>query len=103
MSYVQRVLQPSETLICATRLHWLIYGRAVVFLGLALLAAGFASESETDLRFALWLLAAGLLAVAVIDFFAATLRRHSTELAVTDLRLIYKRGIVSRARRWKRA
>ena len=53
-------------------------------------------ERAQRIRFALWLIVAGLLAVAAADFFGAALRRYSTELAVTDLRLIYKRGIVSR-------
>jgi uncharacterized membrane protein YdbT with pleckstrin-like domain len=96
MSYVQRVLQPNETLIYATRLHWLIYGRAVVLLVLAIVAAWAATQIETALQMILWAVAAGLLALAVIDGIVAAIRRASTELAVTDHRVIYKRGIVGR-------
>jgi uncharacterized membrane protein YdbT with pleckstrin-like domain len=96
MSYVQRVLQPNETLIYATRLHWLIYGRAVFLLILAIVAAWAATQIETALQMILWAVAAGLLALAVIDGIAAAIRRASTELAVTDHRVIYKRGIVGR-------
>jgi uncharacterized membrane protein YdbT with pleckstrin-like domain len=96
MSYVQRVLQPNETLIYATRLHWLIYGRAVFLLVLAIVAAWAATQIETALQMILWAVAAGLLALAAIDGIAAAIRRASTELAVTDHRVIYKRGIVGR-------
>jgi uncharacterized membrane protein YdbT with pleckstrin-like domain len=96
MSYVQRVLQPNETLIYATRLHWLVYGRAAGLLILALVASWAATQIETALQMILWAVAAGLLALAVLDGIAAALRRASTELAVTDHRVIYKRGIVGR-------
>lgn len=96
MTYVQRVLQPGETLIYATKLHWLVYGRAAGLLVLGLLLAGMAAQTQSELRTGVWLAAAGLLAVAVIDGVGAALRRASTELAVTDHRVIYKRGIVGR-------
>jgi uncharacterized membrane protein YdbT with pleckstrin-like domain len=96
MSYVQRVLQPNDTLIYATRLHWLIYGRAVFLLIVAIVAAWGATQVETALQMILWAVAGGLLALAVIDGIVAAIRRASTELAVTDHRVIYKRGIVGR-------
>jgi uncharacterized membrane protein YdbT with pleckstrin-like domain len=40
--------------------------------------------------------AAVLLALAVLDGIAAALRRATTEFAVTDHRIIYKRGIIGR-------
>jgi hypothetical protein len=43
MSYIQKVLQPGETLIYRTKLHWLIYSRAIIFAGLAV-AAGAAGR-----------------------------------------------------------
>ena len=96
MSYVQRVLQPNETLIYSTRLHWLIYGRAVALLVAAVAVAGLTSQIQGEARFALWAVAGGLAAVAVLDGLAAALRRVTTELAVTDHRVIFKRGIIGR-------
>src|SRR5215472_1008045 len=96
MTYVQRVLQPNETLIYATRLHWLVYGRAVLLLVLAAVAAWGATQIELSLQIVMWAVAAGLLALAALDGIRAALRRASTELAVTDHRVIYKRGLVSR-------
>jgi uncharacterized membrane protein YdbT with pleckstrin-like domain len=97
MSYIQRVLQPNETLVYQTRLHWLVYARAVLFV---IIAGGFAiagDEAGGD-----DFLRAGLAAAAFFAFFAvvsaihAAIKRASTELAVTDHRVIFKRGIVSR-------
>jgi len=96
MTYVQRVLQPNETLIYATRLHWLVYGRAVLLLVLAAIAAAAAARIELSLQVVMWAVAAGLFALAVFEGVRAALRRVSTELAVTDHRVIYKRGLISR-------
>jgi uncharacterized membrane protein YdbT with pleckstrin-like domain len=95
MSYVQRVLQPGEVLIYRTHLHWLIYARPVMLLVAALVVFGFA-ETQTDLHLPLLALAGLLAAIGVLDGAAAALRRVTTELAVTDHRVIYKRGIIGR-------
>ena len=39
MSYVERVLQPGETLLCRSRLHWLIYLPVLPFLAIFVLGA----------------------------------------------------------------
>ena len=96
MTYVQRVLQPNETLIYATRLHWLVFGRAIFLLVLALIALWGGAQIQGGFEMVLWIVAAALFALAVIDGAAAALRRTSTELAVTDHRVIYKRGLISR-------
>lgn len=97
MSYVQRVLQPGETLIYATRLHWLVYARALgLVIVAAALAAGASSVTTAELQMLLWAGAGGFLLLGVIAGIAAGMRRASTELAVTDHRVIYKRGIVGR-------
>lgn len=96
MSYVRRVLHPDESVIYATRLHWLVYARPVCLLAAAVVAAGMATHYGAEFRIGLLAVAGGLLAFAVIDGIAAALRRISTELAVTDHRVIYKRGIVGR-------
>ena len=97
MSYVQRVLQPGETLIYQTRLHWLVYARAIgLVIVAAALAAGASSITTAELQMLLWAGAGGVLVLGLIAGIAAGLRRASTELAVTDHRVIYKRGIIGR-------
>src|SRR5215831_304654 len=81
MRYVRRVLQPDETIVHTTKLHWVVFWRAIllliVCLALAIAAVIF-----------------GLLALS--SACSAFIRRASTELAITDRRVIYKTGLISR-------
>ena len=43
-----------------------------------------------------WLAAAALAVLGLLVLLAAWIRRHATEIVVTDRRVIYKRGILSR-------
>jgi uncharacterized membrane protein YdbT with pleckstrin-like domain len=98
MRYVRRVLQPGETVVYETRLHWLIYLRAI----LALIVCGFliggalSGAGHQDLSLALWIAAAIFALLALSTGLGAFVRRATTELAVTDHRVIYKSGLLSR-------
>jgi uncharacterized membrane protein YdbT with pleckstrin-like domain len=96
MSYVQKVLQPGETLIYRTRLHWLIYGRAILFALLAIACVAVGYYAGTDFQDAGLIAGAFFLLLALIAAILSAIRRASTELAVTDHRVIFKRGIISR-------
>jgi uncharacterized membrane protein YdbT with pleckstrin-like domain len=97
MSYIQKVLQPGETLLYRTRLHWFVYGRAVILLLVAIACAivGYAIGGD-DFRDTGLAVGGVILLFAIIAALHALIRRVSTELAVTDHRVIFKRGIVSR-------
>ena len=97
MKYVEQVLQPGETVVYATSLHWLVYLRAVLLALLAvacLLAASKLSEPTVKLVLAIAAVVIGL--VAILAALSALIRRATTELAVTDRRVIYKTGIFQR-------
>ena len=97
MKYVEQVLQPGETVIYATSLHWLVYLRAVVLLILALvclIASAIVAEQAAALALKI---VAGLFALlALVSGLSAVIRRATTELAVTNRRVIYKTGIFQR-------
>lgn len=96
MSYVKKVLQPGETLVFATGLHWLTYLPSIL---LFIVAAAFAVGSryiEQDLSDPMLVAAAGIVVIAVVVFLIEAIRRSSIEAAVTDQRVIYKRGIIGR-------
>lgn len=96
MGYVDRVLQPGEQVIHRARLHWLIYGRAMLlFVAAAALAIVALSATDT-MRDALDYAALAALVLAIIAALAAAIRRSTTELVVTDQRVIFKRGVISR-------
>lgn len=96
MSYIQKVLQPGETLIYRTRLHWLIYIQAIMFAGLAVAAAAAGYAVGPDFENIGFIVAGVFLVLAVISALVSAIKRVTTELAVTDHRVIFKRGIISR-------
>jgi uncharacterized membrane protein YdbT with pleckstrin-like domain len=100
MRYVRRVLQPGETVVYETQLHWLIYLRAMMALIVCIILGGSALSApggETRyLSLALWIGAAIFALLALSAGLAAFVRRATTELAITDHRVIYKRGLLSR-------
>ena len=102
MSYVRKVLLPGEQIIYETGLHWLVYGRAIVlFVVAAALSVGalyVPHESRNGVlgENVVLGLAGVVLVLAIITAVAAAIRRGTTELAITDQRVIFKRGIFAR-------
>lgn len=104
MSYVEQVIQPGETLVYRAPLHWVIYvpGLALAAASIALLGFGLATDrgargSWDDVGY-LAIVAVGAfgLFVAAVILIGAFIRRHTTEVAVTSRRAIYKTGLVRR-------
>jgi uncharacterized membrane protein YdbT with pleckstrin-like domain len=98
MRYVRRVLQPGETIVYTTKLHWFVYWWATLLLAICLVLA-IASWSWADnqnLSLALWITAAIFALLGLSSAFRAFIQRASTELAVTDQRVIYKTGLLAR-------
>ena len=97
MSYYAKVLQPDETVKVVGRLHWSIYGRALAVLAVAVtVLVGSYWLPDPDLqRYAL--VAAGVVgALGLLLLLGASIRRRATEIVVTDRRVIFKRGLLSR-------
>ena len=95
MSYVKSVLQPGETVRYATDIHWIIYIPGFLLLVLGGVAYWTALQPVSAYRVWVWI--AGLLfACAAVALFIAWFRRWTTEIAVTDRRIIYKRGFIRR-------
>ncbi len=99
MSYVDKLLQPGEVVLARTRLHWFIYLRAIVIVivALAVVAASVFATTDADIRFYVQIAAALLGLIGLWCLFIAWIRRWSTELAVTNRRVIHKTGILSRS------
>jgi uncharacterized membrane protein YdbT with pleckstrin-like domain len=98
MRYVRRVLQPGETIVYSTKLHWLIYVNAIL-LGIVciiLIGAAIATNDNQNLSLALVIAAILFALLALATALRAFIRRATTELAVTDHRVIYKSGLLSR-------
>jgi len=96
MNYVRRVLQPGESVVHTTRIHPIIFLSAIVWFAAALLLMITALSVSGDLRIGGEALAAFCAIFALASAIPALIRRASTELAVTDRRVIYKSGVLAR-------
>jgi uncharacterized membrane protein YdbT with pleckstrin-like domain len=103
MAYYQKVMQPGEVLRYAGSLHWVVFvpSLATFALGIAVglsasTVAHAQAENADSIDFALKLIAAVLLLYGIIKFLGAAIRRSTTEIIITDRRVLYKRGIISR-------
>ena len=98
MRYVRRVLQPGETIVYATKLHWRIYIHAILLLIACIILAGAAVSTSDNQNLSLALkIATVIFALLALSAGLRTfIRRTTTELAVTNHRVIYKSGLLSR-------
>ena len=105
-SYVLKVLAPDEQVRYAAQLHWIIYAQGLAFTILGGLAGFYAPEIVTAVfgaSMANWLvrpLAFAALIVVLMGcalILGAYVRQVSTELVVTNRRIIAKYGFISRA------
>ena len=96
MNYVRRVLQPGETITHATRLHSVIFLPAILWFAAAIVLLIAALTLDGDLRVGGEALAAFAAIFGLWTGTPALIRRATTELAVTDRRVIYKSGVLAR-------
>jgi uncharacterized membrane protein YdbT with pleckstrin-like domain len=95
MRYIDSVVQPGETVRQVATIHWIVYlpGLAVLFVTTIIYLM--VPKNGMMQTIGSWL-ALCLLAGSVYLLIRAWLRQFSTEYAVTDRRVIYKRGLVWR-------
>lgn len=95
MSYLDRVLQDDEKVIAIGRMHWIVYLRGVVLLVVGLAFVVFQvidGPGEMIIN-----IVAGLVAFyGVAELVRAWIEAWTTEIAVTDRRVIHKRGLIRR-------
>jgi uncharacterized membrane protein YdbT with pleckstrin-like domain len=96
MSYVSRILESGESVLYATSLHWRAYLPAIALLTVSVGCLVVAIESGPDYQSAILIAAAAFAVLAFATWLPAAVRRASTELVVTDRRVILKKGIFSR-------
>ncbi len=103
MSYVEKHLIEGEQIVFQTRLHWIVL-MFPALLGLLFGGAGVVllvayANSSGDSRTASQAMMAGgiiLLFLAVVLFARGILKRNSTQMTVTNMRVVANVGILSR-------
>src|SRR5258708_36469024 len=96
MSYVQRVLQPGETVVHQSRLHPLIFLPALLLLAIAVALFVASMQFTGEVQFAFKVAAAIFGAFTIASWARAAIRRATTELAVTDPRGLLQNRAVGR-------
>lgn len=93
MRYINEVITPNETLVVYAKTHGFIYARTVIWGLCAIVAFGILYALNW---MNLWYLSLIPLAPALYYFIQAWVYSYSTELAVTDKRVIAKFGFIRR-------
>jgi uncharacterized membrane protein YdbT with pleckstrin-like domain len=90
--YINEILQPNEKLVYSTTLHWMIYLPGIVLWIAAIAIYGVGTPAMP-----VWSILALICALlAAVSTFRAWFRRWTTEIDVTDRRIVYKRGFIRR-------
>jgi uncharacterized membrane protein YdbT with pleckstrin-like domain len=98
MSYVRSVLQPNEKVLIIGKLHWIVYVPTIAALvvGIIIVALEYNLTNADIRRYLIYITLVVFGVGAAIVFLQAWFVRWITEFAVTDRRVIYKRGFISR-------
>ena len=98
MSYLDRILQPDEKVLVRGELHWVIYLWSFVLLATAVVLAIWTRFTliQQDQALVAYSIAGALLAFGIITFLSRMLVKWTTEFAVTDHRVVVKRGVIAR-------
>lgn len=94
MGYVERILEPGESIEQRGRIHWIVYVPAFSLLAAAITVAAFGWQ-----RNSIPLLVAGAcIGVVALGFMLRTfVQTWTTELVMTDRRVIVKTGLIRRS------
>jgi uncharacterized membrane protein YdbT with pleckstrin-like domain len=96
--YVRKVLQPGETIVYSTKLHWIIYWWAIFLTIICIITtiSALYTADNHNLSLALLIAAIILAILALSSAFGKFIKHWTTELAVTDRRVIYKERLIAR-------
>lgn len=98
MSYIKRVLQPEEKILAVSRVSWIVYHRAILFflIGGVILILKLFVPQDAIYAYLIYATAALFGVAALLSAAHAWFIRWTTEIAVTNKRIIYKRGFINR-------
>ena len=98
MGYVEKVLQPGEQISYRGRLHWIVYsaGIVMVFLAAAIALGSMLVLQQPLARIAVLVAAVLILVLGLYQIVRAWFTCVTTEIIVTNRRIIFKTGFISR-------
>lgn len=103
-SYVKRAMQPNEKILYSAQLHWIIYKTGILltllggFLGTVtvpslglIVGENWASYATSPIKY----ICVSLILLGGIQLVIGFIRQISTELVITDQRVIAKHGLIA--------
>ena len=96
MGYVERVLQPGETIRHTASIHWIVYWPGALLLLGAIVAYGYGEMQGHASVFWDWV-AVILAVIALFLLVPEWFTWWTTEIAVTNRRIIFKQGFIRRS------
>jgi uncharacterized membrane protein YdbT with pleckstrin-like domain len=90
--YINDILQPNEKLVFSTTIHWMIYLPGIILWLFAIAIYAYGAQYSPAFQ----LLALAVALIAAISSLRAWFRRWTTEIDVTDMRIVFKRGFIRR-------
>jgi Bacterial PH domain len=100
LKYTRKILQPGEKVLAQGRYHWIIYVPPILFFLLGLWAFSSISKASADSKTVLALVAPCLILFGAGTALRAWFRQWTTEIAITNLRIVRKGGFIRR-RTWE--
>ena len=94
VGYVERHLLPDERVLYKTRLHWVLYLKAMLLTLVGIVLAIILTQ-VADPPWA-WYVGVGLAVVGILWWLVRWIELRTSEFAVTSMRLIFKVGLVAR-------
>jgi uncharacterized membrane protein YdbT with pleckstrin-like domain len=92
MSYLDDHLLAGERIVYRARLHWIIFGGAIVLVALGIVLAIILQATQDDY----WYVGLGLAGIGLLLAIGPAIRYISSEFAVTDKRVLAKHGFIER-------
>jgi uncharacterized membrane protein YdbT with pleckstrin-like domain len=98
MSYIEKNLAVGETVAYRTRLHWLIFIKAILLVigAWIVLLGGVFKLISPDAAIGFYIVAGVLAIIALIMFISKWIQYISSEYGVTNSRVLIKVGFISR-------
>lgn len=90
-SYVSKILSENELVVLEAKLHWIGYAPAVLVLTIMVVLVAAIGEAGTGAV----IVFVGT-PIVIVLFLSFWIRRWTTELAITDRRVVAKTGLIAR-------
>ncbi len=96
MTYLDKILQPDEKVLVIGKKHWIIYLPGIGVLVLAILIELIGNLLPHSVSVVVQIVALIVALAAIVLLFREWFDQWTTEIVVTNKRVVYKRGFISR-------